>query len=197
MRMFVLKQVLALIALAVTMVAEADGLPWYVGGSGGVLLPGNGNSLSRAAEASGRIGWYCTEFTAFELEGVCAPNVSSGVGRETLSGAGGRFIAHLTGIDEFNKLFGCERFDPFVTAGGATRFGARHVFDDDEHRVVVGPTLGIGAFYHLTDCLDLRFDAQAMLATTSASGAFGWETPCGMLYSVGVGLQWNFGGGGE
>ena len=39
--------------------------------------------------------------------------------------------------------------------------------------------------YHLTESLDVRVDAQALLAC---------DAPCGMLYSVCIGLQWNFGG---
>lgn len=170
------------------LVCGADAVQPYVGVSGDLLLPGNGNSLERAGEVAVRAGFYATDFLAWEVEGVCAPNVSTRDGGEALSGVGVRGLYHLTGIEEFNLLFGCERFDPFVTFGAATRFGARHAFADDSHRTATGPTAGVGAFYHLTDNLDLRFDAQAML---------GCDSPCGMLYAVGVGLQWNFGGAGE
>jgi len=169
-------------------VCGAGGTPGYVGAAGGLLLPGGGNSLERAAETAVRAGFYATDSLAWELEGACAPNVSTGRGGEALSGVAARGLFHLTGIEEIDLLFGCERFDPFVTFGGAARFGARHAFADDSHRTALGPTAGVGAFYHLTDNLDLRFDAQAML---------GCDSPCGMLCSVGVGLQWNFGGAGE
>lgn len=172
-------------ALGVCGVAET---PWYVGASGGMLLPGNGNSLSRAAEVSVLAGVYATDSLAWEVECSCVPNAVAEGGNEALTGVAARGLFHLTGIEEIDKLFGCERFDPFVTFGAATRFGARHVFAEGAHRTATGPTAGVGAFYHLTDNLDLRFDAQAML---------GCDSPCGMLYSAAVGLQWNFGGGGE
>lgn len=165
----------------------ADG-PWFVGGEGGVLLPGNGNALARAAEVSAFAGYHASDFWAWELACACAPNASARGGGEALSGVAARGLFHLTGFEAFDKLFGCERFDPFVTFGAAARFGARHVFAEGARRTACGPTAGIGAFYHLTDSLDLRVDAQAML---------GCDAPCGMLYAVGVGLQWNFGGGNE
>ncbi|MGN0847306.1 MAG: hypothetical protein ACI4RA_07985 [Kiritimatiellia bacterium] len=99
-----------------------------------------------------------------------------------------RGLCHLSALESFDRLFGCERFDPFVTFGAATFFGARSVFADGSHRTAMGPSAGLGAFYHLTENLDIRLDAQAML---------GCDSPCGLLYSVVVGLQWNFGGSAE
>lgn len=166
--------------------ATEDAVPWYLGASGGMLLPGTGNTLSRAAEVSVRAGWmFGGDMQALELEALCAPNVSTHAGGEALSGVGIRHLYHLNGIDEFDKLFGCERFDPFVTYGAAVRFGAEHAFADRSHRTSLGPTAGIGALYHLTNNLDLRFDAQTML---------GVDSPCGLLFSVVIGLQWTFGG---
>ncbi len=162
---------------------------WYTGVSGGMLLPGNGNTLKRAGEVSFRGGcgiW--DDVASVELEGICAPNVSTHAGNEALSGVAARFIFHLNGIEEFDKLFGCERFDPYLSVADMVRFGARHAFADRSHRTALGKAFGIGALYHLTDNLAIRFDAQAMVA---------FDSPCGMLYSVGLGLQWTFGGCGE
>lgn len=161
---------------------------WYVGAAGGMLLPGNGNSFRRAAEASVRAGRYVDDFLAWELEGACAPNACSRAGNGALSGVAARGLYHFSGFSFYDNLFGCERFDPFVTCGVATRFGPRHAFAGGSHRTAVGPVAGAGAFYHLTDWLDLRVDAQAMLCV---------DSPCGMLYSVVAGVQWNFGGGAE
>ena len=167
---------------------EDDAGGWDAGAAGGLLLPGCGNSLRRAAEVSVRVGRYLDEYFAVELEGVCAPNACSRDGNGALPGAAVRGLYHLSGIDFYDNLFGCERFDPFVTFGAATRFGPRHAFADGSHRASTGPVAGVGAFYHLTDRLDLRVDAQAML---------GVDSPCGVLFSAVAGLQWNFGGAGE
>lgn len=175
-----------LCALA-ALLAGACGAAPYLGAAGGLLLPGNGNSLSRAAEARVRAGFYATDFLAWEVEGACAPNASGAGGREALAGVAVRGLCHFAGFEAFDKLFGCERFDPFATFGAGTRFGARHAFAEGARRTAAGPVAGLGAFYHLTESLDLRVDAQAMLSC---------DAPCGMLYSVCVGLQWNFGGGG-
>ena len=160
----------------------------YVGVAGGMLLPGGGTSVRRAADVAVRLGMEWSDYTEVELEAACAPNASTRAGHEALSGVAARLVMHMNGWESFDKLFGCERLDPFVTVGAATRFGARHAFADNSHRTATGPAVGVGAFYHLTNNLDLRFDAQAMV---------GIDSPCGEMYTVCIGLQWNFGGGGE
>ena len=186
-----MKQILALVvlSLAASVAAEEEETvgapPAYLGASGGIFLPGNGSSLKRAAMASARGGWYLSENLALELEGGCAPNaVSSHGGNATVTAFAARGLFHLTGIEEFDRLFGCERFDPFVTFGAAAFFASRHVFADDSHRTAIGPTAGVGAFYHLTDSWSLRFDAMAAMAV---------DSPCGMSYGISLGLQWSFG----
>lgn len=69
-------------------------------------------------------------------------------------------------------IWGYERFDPFLT------FGARGWIEGD-----LGPVAGFGAFYHLTDNWSLRGDAQA---------ALGIDGECGMIYSLGMGVQYTF-----
>lgn len=181
-------RILVMATVIASLFCAATESPWYVGASGGMLFPGNGSSLRRAGEVSARVGGYASDYFACEIEGVCAPNVTSCVGHDALSGVAVLGLYHLSGFEAFDKLFGCERIDPFVTFGGVSRFGSRHVFAEGSHRAATGPAAGVGAFYHLTESLDLRFDAQAML---------GCDSPCGMLYSVAIGLQWNFGGGDE
>ena len=177
----------ALLAAACVPADEAvDGAQAYLGAAGGIFLPGNGSSLKRAATVSARGGWYVSDNLALELEGGAAPNaVSSRGGNTTVTEFAARGLFHLTGIEEFDKLFGCERFDPFVTFGAEALFASRHVFADGSHRTAIGPTVGLGAFYHLTDQWSLRFDATAAMSV---------DTPCGMSYGMSIGLQWDFGG---
>ena len=184
----ILRRILVMATIAATLLCGATEFPWYVGASGGMLLPGNGSSLRRSGEVSVRAGGYASDFFACEIESVCAPNASFCGGHDALSGVAVLGLYHLSGFEAFDKLFGCERIDPFVTFGGVSQFGSRHVFAGGSHRTATGPAAGVGAFYHLTDSLDLRFDARAML---------GCDSPCGMQYSVAIGLQWNFGGGDE
>ena len=166
--------------------ADADGTGWYVGAAGGILLPGSGNSLRRAAEVSVRGGYCLSDYLAVEAEGVCAPSAVSDLGGSTaLSGVAAQALFHCSGWEMFDRLFGCERLDPFVTLGGAARFAGRHVFADGTHRTALGPTFGLGTFYHLTDALSLRLDARAQVCC---------DSPCGMLYGVSLGLQYAFGG---
>ncbi len=159
---------------------------WYAGAGAGMLLPGGGSSLSRAAQSSAHIGWYASDFVAFEFEGSCAPNASSGGGHAAVTGLAARGLFHLSGWEAFGKLFGYERFDPFVTAGVQTLLSSRYSFADGSHRTAAGPAVGIGAFYYLTDTWALRFDATAAMSV---------DSPCGMNYGIAAGVQWSFGGG--
>ncbi|MGN0852534.1 MAG: hypothetical protein ACI4Q3_04060 [Kiritimatiellia bacterium] len=166
---------------------EAAYSPWSAGIGGSVLLPGNGNSLSPAAQVALRGGYYVTESLALEVEAASAPNASSGPGHAALTGLAARGLFHLTGWEAFDMLFGCERFDPFVTAGVQTFLASRHAFADDSHRTGSGPAIGLGALYWLSDAWALRFDLTAALTL---------DSPCGMMYAAGFGLHCNFGGGG-
>lgn len=179
---------LARVLLLAVSACGASELPWYVGTSGAMLLPSGGGSLGGAVVASAEVGVYSSDFLAWEIDLGCAPNASTRQGHESLSQVAVRGLFHLSGVESFDRLFGCERFDPFVTFGGETCFGGRRAFAGDSLRTATGPTVGIGVFYHLSESLDLRVDGGAMLCCGS---------PCDMLYAVGIGLQWNFGGGGE
>ena len=156
----------------------------YVGVAGGMLMPGGGASVRRAADVAVRLGTAWSDYAEVELEAACAPNASTRAGHEALSGVAARLVMHMNGWEAFDKLFGCERFDPFLTVGAATRFGARHAFADGSHRTATGPTVGVGAFYHLTERLSVRAEARAALCC---------DSPCGMLYGVFAGLQYSFG----
>lgn len=176
-----MKRIFCIIAMAVAMSVSAEP---YIGAAGGMLLPsGHGNGLKRAAQVTVCGGWYVSDFVAVEGAVACAPNVVSRRGNETLSAIQVNGLFHLAGIDKINELFGYERFDPFVTLGAAAAWGTRHEFGGGARRTCIGPELGIGAFYHFTESLSLRFDARALV---------GIDDPGAVLYSLGVGLQYNF-----
>lgn len=165
--------------------AESPSVPAYLGTGAGLFLPGGGSTLSRAAQVAVRAGWYMDDFIAWEIEGACAPNASSRAGHAAVTGLAARGLFHFAGWEAFDKLFGCERFDPFLTAGVQTYLSSRAAFADGSHRTGVGPSVGLGAFYYLTDAWAVRADATATLAIGS---------PCGMDYGLLIGVQYSFGG---
>ena len=159
--------------------------PWYTGVSGGLLLPGNGNSLRRAADVSLRAGRYLSDTFAVEACVATTPRAAAdGAGRVSLVSAGAGALLHMTHFTFYDRLFGSERFDPFITFGAHATFASGHVFADRSHRSAFGPYAGFGAFYHLTDSWSVRAEARAALCC---------DSPCGMLYGVSVGLQYSFG----
>ena len=126
----------------------------YAGASVTMLLPQGGSCMRRLGGATARVGYYLSETLAVEADMAWL---------EDCAGLGVQGLWHF---------WGYERFDPFLT------FGARGWIDGD-----VGPVVGLGAFYHLTDNWSLRADAQATL---------GMDGECGMAYSLGFGVQYTF-----
>lgn len=141
------------VAFAVDDEDEADFERWYAGASGSLVLPQGGSGMRRLGGGTARIGYYFIEGLAFEADAAWL---------EDCAGIGVQGLWHF---------YGYERFDPFAT------FGARGWIDGD-----VGPTAGLGAFYHLTDSWSLRADFQATL---------GIDGDCAMVYSVSVGVQYS------
>ena len=139
---------------------------WHVGLSGSLLLPQGGSKMHRVGGAALRGGYYLAEDWAIEGEAAWL---------EDAAGLSAAALGHFQGWDFYGDLFGYSRFDPFVT------FGARGWIGRGCGQV--GPKVGLGAFYHLTDSWSLRADADATL---------GLETNCEMLYSLSVGIQHSF-----
>ena len=126
----------------------------YAGSSATLVIPQGGSDMRRLGGATARIGYYVTETLAVEADAAWL---------EDCAGLGVQGLWHF---------WGYERFDPFVT------FGARGWIDGD-----LGPVVGLGAFYHLTDNWSLRADAQSALAV---------DCDCNMVYSLGAGVQYTF-----
>jgi hypothetical protein len=122
-----------------------------------LLLPGGGSDMRRLGGAAARSGYYLTEFWAVEAEAAALEN-SAGLSAAALW-----------------HWWGYERLDPFFT------FGAKGWIGRGEGQV--GPKIGLGSFYHLTDSWSLRFDADFTL---------GIEEETEALYTASAGLQYTF-----
>lgn len=137
--------------------------PFYVGAVAQMILPQGGHAVRTLGGGAIRAGSYLSSSLALEAEAAWL---------EDCCGLGVRALWHLHGWETFNRLFGYERFDPFLSAG------ARGWIEGD-----VGPSLGIGGFYYLTDEWALRFDGEAVA---------GVDGDLQMLYSISVGMQFSF-----
>ena len=161
--------VLCLLSVVLTAAADeaTDGLDrCFAGASAALTLPQGGSRLRHVGGAALRGGYYLSENWAAEGE-VAWLEDSAGLAVDALG--------HLQGWDFYGDLFGYSRFDPFVTVGARGWIG--------RGCGQVGPKVGFGVFYHLTDEWSLRADADATL---------GLETDCEMLYALAVGAQYSF-----
>ena len=145
---------------------EAEFDRWTVGATWQLLLPQGGSRLHHVSGGAVRGGYYLAEDWAVEGEVAWL---------EDSAGLSAVALGHLQGWTLYGDLFGYSRFDPFVTVGAKGWIGRAGG--------QVGPKVGVGAFYHLTDDWALRFDADATL---------GLDTKREMLYSLAVGAQYSF-----
>ena len=153
--------------LAFEVRADGDGAfagEWYVAGNAQLVLPQGGSRMRRLGGGAVRAGRYLAQSLAVECEAAWLENSA---------GLAARAVWHLHGWDEFDMLFGYERFDPFVSAG------ARGWIHDGQ----VGPSAGFGAYYYLTDEWALRFDADATL---------GLDTHVETAFAISAGVQYFF-----
>lgn len=130
---------------------------FFVGAGAVMMLPQGGGDERRLAGAGMRLGWYPVEFWALE--------------------GGFSWLEDSAGIDldVLWHWWGYERFDPFFTLGARGWIGG--------NSADLGPKAGIGAFYHLTDSLSLRFDADATLTLDGDQAVY---------YTLSTGVQWSF-----
>ena len=137
----------------------------YVGVSGALMLPQGGSRLDRAAGGLLRAGVHLADDWAIEAS-------AGQLERLTAFNAGA--LVHFYMFDIYDRFFGYSAFDPFFTAGASGWL--------DHRRGQVGPSAGIGAFWHLDDNWSIRADAAATL---------GLDTEVEMLYTVAVGIQYS------
>lgn len=156
----------AVLSLVCAAAAAEDetGCEWYVQGAAQMVLPQGGARMRRLGGGAARVGCYVTDSLALECEAAWLENSAA---------AAARAVWHLRGWNEFDMLFGYERFDPFLSAG------ARGWFHDGQ----VGPSAGAGAYYYMTDSWALRFDADMTI---------GIDTDVEPIYTLSVGFQYFF-----
>lgn len=157
-----LKVAVAFVTLMLALALPAEG--FYAGASGQLVLPQGGGDLRRLGGGAVNAGYYFSD--TFALEGEAAA-------LENKVALAARALGHFRAWNEFDMLFGCERFDPFATVGARGWLG----------RGDVGPSVGLGAFYYLTEAWALRFDADATL---------GVERENEMVYTLTGGIHYAF-----
>lgn len=153
---------LAVILGATLLSASAE---TFLGVEGEMLLPQGGASLGRRAGATLTAGTSLSDFWAVEGRLGVLDNAAS---------FGANLLGHLSTFSVYDRFFGFSPFDPFFT------LGARGILCD--HRGQVGPAVGAGAFYHLSEHWSLRADASAFLGLDTSREVF-FTLACGVQYT--------------
>lgn len=136
-----------LISLMALSVVKAEN---YLDMGGALTLPMGGGDMRRIGGAELRVGTYFSELSAVEA--------TVGV-EENYAALGADVMTHWAAWELYDRFFGFSAFDPFVTAGVKGWVGSA--------RGEVGPSLGVGAFYHFSEYLSLRAQVDAVLGLES------------------------------
>ena len=163
-RTIILASFASMVSLAAVAAAEVEEVSGesggYVGAAASLTLPQGGSGCHgphRVGGAALRAGYYVSEFWALEGEAAWL---------EDFAGLSAAALWHW---------WGYERLDPFFTLGARGWVG--------RGPGQVGPKVGVGTFYHLTDNWSLRADADATL---------GLDSKVEMLYTISAGVQFSF-----
>jgi len=162
-----MSRVLPLVSCLLSLVLSASAFAEsYVGVSGSLTLPQGGSQMRRIAGGGITAGAYITDSWAYEgRAGVEDDFVALGLG----------LLGHWSGWSLYDRFFGYSAFDPFVTVGAKGWIVSS--------RGQVGPSAGVGAFYHLDDHWSLRADADVTL---------GLDSDVESVFSVSCGVQYAF-----
>ena len=180
-----------------------DSPRWYISPGVGMMFFEGNQPVDEGLNMVLRLGYDISDHWSAELGASWAPNITSNGrdGRDDKDRYGwnnelwhggydeGGNAQHvrgvfLDGLYHFNRY---NRLDPYLTGGfGYYRANAR-VFCEGEEFSIVGPRVGMGLMYHLTDHWSLRADARAFMAA---------DETCEFIYTADAGIAYRFGGGG-
>lgn len=141
----------------------------YLGLFGRLDLPEGGGEMRRGGGGGGRIGCYVDEAEFYAVEGEAA-----WCGKAASFAVNG--VLHWQAWQFYGDLFGFSQFDPFFSLGARCWAGGS---GSDN----VGPSAGIGTFWHIDGNWSLRLDAGATLCLDGEND---------MRYTIAAGVQYGF-----
>lgn len=142
-----MKKLICLLIVFSALLVKAES---YLDLGGALTLPMGSGDMRRIGGADLRVGTYFSELSAVEA--------TVGI-EENYAALGADVLTHWAAWELYDRFFGYSAFDPFVTAGVKGWVGSA--------RGEVGPSLGIGAFYHFSESFSLRADVNAVLGLES------------------------------
>ena len=196
-----------LAGLTCVAMARADELGdaprWYISPGVGMMFFEGNQAVDEGLNMVLRLGYDISDHWSVEAGISWAPNITSNGedwrddGHRWL-GVNGQWYgrddegiksqsvrgAFLDGLYHFNRY---NRLDPFLTAGFGYYRANDKVFCEGSEFSVVGPRVGAGVMYHLTDHWSLRADTRAFMAL---------DQTCEFIYTADAGIAYRFGGDG-
>ncbi len=161
----------------------ADAPRWYVSPGVGMMFFEGKQSTDPGVNTVLRLGYDISDHWSAEGGVSWAPNVTDD--HDSPERFGGQSIrgAFMDGLFPFNRF---ERWDPYLTAGlGFYDANNHETFNNGDSDCIMGPRVGIGVMYHLTDNWSLRADTRAFMGLAKDNE---------FIYTADAGVVYRFGG---
>ena len=164
----------------------ADEARWYVSPGVGMIFFDGAQKSDEGLNLTLRLGYDISEHWSAEVGGMMAPNVTAngdgGPNNKKMDNQSvyGVFADGLYHFSRYNK------WDPYLTAGVGYLHAKDRIFDEGDDFGVLGPRVGAGLMYHLTDNFSLRADTRVFNSL---------EGDCEFIYTADAGVAYRFGGG--
>lgn len=165
-----------------------DAPRWYVSPGVGMMFFEGNQPTDEGLNTVLRLGYDLSEHWSTEAGVSWAPNITSNgddarkrnhFGGQCITGASLDMLYHF---DRFSRL------DPYLSGGVGLYRANDRVFCDGDEFFLVGPRVGVGVMYHLTDRWSLRANANAFNPL---------EDDCPFIYTFDAGVAYRFGNGGS
>jgi len=162
----------------------ADQNSWYVSPGIGMMFFEGNQPTDEGLNMVLRLGYDISDHWSTEGGMSWAPNISRNGGADNQNGINNQSIegVFLDGLYHFNRF---NRLDPYLTVGAGLYRADTRVFCDGDESTIVGPRLGAGVMYHLTDRWSLRADTRAFMPL---------EGDYEFVYTADAGVAYRFGG---
>ena len=164
----------------------AEQSSWYLSPGIGMMFFEGNQPTDEGLNMVLRLGYDISDHWSTEGGVSWAPNISGNGGADSNphnaidnQSIMGYFVDGLYHFNRFNRL------DPYLTAGAGFYRADTRVFCDGDESTIVGPRIGAGVMYHLTDSWSLRADTRAFMPL---------EGDYELIYTADAGLAYHFGG---
>jgi opacity protein-like surface antigen len=170
---------------------KTDGAKWYVSPGLGMMFFEGGQKSDEGLNLSLRFGYDISDHgrprSAARWRPTLPPMCDDGRGDAKHAKMENQSVygAFADGLYHFDRY---SRWDPYLAGGVGYLHAKDSIFDKGDDFGTLGPRVGVGMMYHLSDNLSLRADTRAFMSLAAGLP---------FIYTADAGVVYRFGGAGS